>query len=131
MQEKCEAEKIAKSEAKTMQEMPKTPKNLKNNDSDSDIGVKLHGEMLRFLRENQEMRLLMVCREIKTIKVSDGVAELDIDEAFAQEFADAQPFLSKFFEERGLKYCLLQVESRAKQIEKLKSVLGGNLEICN
>ena len=42
--------------------------------------IKLLGELLGYLRQSKEMSLLMLCRQIKSIKVKDGIAEIVSDD---------------------------------------------------
>ena len=97
-----------------------------------DLGTKLLGELLSYLRKNKEMSALMHCRQIKTIAVSDGIAELSGDDDSLAELETNEKLhevLTEFFESKHLKFKVKEKVNESKDLDELKSLLGSKLKI--
>ena len=67
--------------------------------------IRLLGELLGYLRQNKEMSLLMLCRQIKTIKVDAGVAEIVSDDDNMKSLVSNEKYhqvVGEFFKGKGL-----------------------------
>lgn len=102
-------------------------KEEKNNSSEE----KLLGELLRSLRVSQEMKTLVVCREIKRLNLQDSTAVIEADNEILEELELPKPkeLLTEFFKTRGLSYTLKKGDNKDESIEKLQKLLGGKLKI--
>lgn len=97
-----------------------------------DLGTKLLGELLSYLRKNKEMSALMHCRQIKTIAVSDGIAELSGDDDSLAELETNEKLhevLTELFESKHLKFKVKEKVNESKDLDELKSLLGSKLKI--
>lgn len=92
----------------------------------------LLGEMLKWLRENKFMSTLMICRQIESIKIQDGVAELSserggLDELVLNEKHKVE--LEKFFKAKGLSYKIKGKTKSISPIQALSELFGDKLII--
>lgn len=92
----------------------------------------LLGEMLKWLRENKFMSTLMICRQIESIKIQDGVAELSserggLDELVLNEKHKVE--LEKFFKAKGLSYKIMGKTKNISPIQALSELFGDKLII--
>lgn len=97
-----------------------------------DLGTKLLGELLSYLRKNKKMSALMHCRQIKTIAVSDGIAELSGDDDSLAELETNEKLhevVAEFFEGKHLKFKVKEKVNMNKDLDELKSLLGSKLKI--
>ena len=92
---------------------------------------KLLGELLRWLRNNQEIKTLVVCREINKLDLVDGIVVIDASNEILNELAQNKQseLLYEFFGSRGLCYKLKKLNDNSEDIKKLQKLLGGNLVI--
>lgn len=94
-------------------------------------GERLLGELLRELRDKQEMKLLMLCREIEKFQIIERCiticAPFDVLEELGGD--KAQMFLKKFFASRELSFKLASATDKQKAIDELQKLCGGKLEI--
>ena len=94
--------------------------------------IKLLGELLGYLRQNKEMSLLMLCRQIKSIKVSAGVAEIDSDDAGIAEIMTNEKYHSvvgEFFKQKGLGFRVFEKVQTESAVDVLNKLLGGKLVV--
>lgn len=87
------------------------------------------GDLLVFLRRNKKMSSLMVCREIKNIKVSEGVAEIDAEENSSLFTDKVIGEIKPFFESLGLGIKVKSFSVKDKDVSELNRLLGGHLVI--
>lgn len=92
----------------------------------------LLGEILKWLRENKLMSTLMICRQIESIKIQDGIAELSfgrggLDELVLNEKHKVE--LEKFFKAKGLSYKIKGKTKNISPIQALNELFGDKLII--
>lgn len=94
-------------------------------------GEKLLGELLRRLREEQEMKFLMICREFSVLRVEGEKVVIFASDSITAELRDERlkKYLNNFFKEFGLIFEFDLKQDRQKAIEELNRLLGGNLQI--
>lgn len=94
--------------------------------------IKLLGELLGYLRQNKEMSLLMLCRQIKSIKVSADIAEIDSDDAGIAEIMTNEKYhvvVSEFFKQKGLGFKVFEKVQTESAVDVLNKLLGGKLVV--
>ena len=97
-----------------------------------DENLKILGDLLIYLRKNRSMSLLMKCRQIERIEISNGVAEIfsddnDINELVVNEKYKAE--LDTFFKERGLGFKIHEKVNEVSAKDILNEMLGGKLVV--
>ena len=94
--------------------------------------IKLLGELLGYLRQNKEMSLLMLCRQIKSIKINGGVAEIDSDDAGIAEIMTNEKYhlvVGEFFKQKGLGFKVFEKVQTESAVDVLNKLLGGKLVV--
>jgi hypothetical protein len=96
--------------------------------------IKLLGELLGYLRQNKEMSLLMLCRQIDKIELEgntvvifsqdDEVQSLVSNERYSQE-------LNSFFKQKGLGFRVHENKHEISPVDALNRILGGKLIVKN
>ncbi len=97
-----------------------------------DDGIKIFGELLAQIRESREMSLLMLCRHITQIKIIGTEAEIDASVEVSKQLSQNESYfnvLKNFFKSRGLGFRFKQAVAVESDLDKLKFLLGGKLEI--
>ena len=105
---------------------------IEEKDKTENVGLKLLGELLGFLRQTKEMSTLMVCRQIKNIECKNNVAIIDSDDSWVAELETNDrhsAVLRKFFESRGLGFKIKEKQTEENDVDKLNRLLGGKLVI--
>lgn len=101
--------------------------------SKPDEGIKLLGELLKYLRETKNFSTLMICRKIKSIVLSNSVAEIDFEtDMDLKEFSENERYgetISEFFKTKSLGYKVKQFVKKESDADKLNKLLGGKLVI--
>ncbi|MBQ8425533.1 MAG: hypothetical protein IJX17_05890 [Clostridia bacterium] len=101
--------------------------------SKPDEGIKLLGELLKYLRETKNFSTLMICRKIKSIILSNKIAEIDFEtDMDLKEFSDNERYgetISEFFKTKSLGYKVKQFVKKESDADKLNKLLGGKLVI--
>ena len=102
--------------------------------SKQDEKLKILGDLLRFLRENKSMSLLMLCRQIDKIELEgntvvifsqdDEVQSLVSNERYSQE-------LNSFFKQKGLGFRVHENKHEISPVDELNRILGGKLIVKN
>ena len=95
-------------------------------------GEKLLGQILTYLREQKLMSLLMACRQINKIVVSNNVAKLFIKDSAAISMINNERYskiLNDYLNNFGLKFEVANTASSGGDLGELSSKLGGRLEI--
>ena len=98
--EKIDLKKVISQEIGDIKQEIEQSKSIVLNDE-----IKLLGELLGYLRQNKEMSLLMLCRQIKSIKVKDGVAEIVSDDNNIDSLVSNEKYhqvIGEFFKGKGL-----------------------------
>ena len=97
-----------------------------------DDGFKLLANLLKELRENKNLKLLTICRQIKNIQIDDKKVCLIAEDEVLEEiksFADYSKYLKEFFNRHGLSLKINNDKDEMSIIDKLKDWLGDKLEI--
>ena len=97
-----------------------------------DENLKILGDLLIYLRKNRLMSLLMKCRQIERIEISNDIAEIfsddnDINELVVNEKYKAE--LDTFFKERGLGFKIHEKVNEVSAKDILNEMLGGKLVV--
>ena len=92
------------------------------------------GDMLKFLRENRSMSLLMLCRQIDKIEIEDNVVVIysndnDIMQLVLNEKYKTE--LDEFFKDKGLSFRVNEKKQEVSPIDTLNEMLGGKLVVKN
>lgn len=77
------------------------------------------------------MQMLLICRQIQKIEISEGVAEISSDEDLS-ELVKNEKFsaeLAGFFKNKNLGYKIKEKEVTVSCEEELNRLLGGKLKI--
>ena len=92
---------------------------------------RLLGELLRYLRHNQEKKLVQVCRSIDEIKVGDGEAQLIVSKQVHKELLAGRAYtvISEFFKIKNLKFSICQKDDQTLAKQSLINLLDGKLKI--
>ena len=87
--------------------------------------------LLKQLRSQHEVGLLTVCKQIRSIKIGDGVAEIDSDLDISELETNKvyQEKLKAFFGEYHLNIKLKEKKKPDNSAEILNEMLGGKLTI--
>lgn len=95
--------------------------------------LKLLGELLGMLRREKEMSTLMICRQIKEIKVNGTVAEISGDDSLDELLTNenSNKIIQQFFEKKGLGFVIKNEKKTEEDEETLKRLLGKKLIIKN
>jgi len=96
--------------------------------------TQLLGNLLQYLREHKDMSLLAGVRQVNDVRVDNGVAVFYLGDKLTLDIISRdkyKPVFNDFFDNLGLKYQFKVEEIKQNQgdIEALKNVLGGKLEI--
>ena len=93
--------------------------------------IKLLGELLGYLRINREMSLLMICRQIKSIKIVSGIAEIDSDDNISEIMTNEKyhSVMGEFFKQKGLGFRVFEKVQTESAIDVLNKLLGGKLVV--
>jgi hypothetical protein len=101
--------------------------------SKPDEGIKILGELLKYLRETKNFSTLMICRKIKSIILSNKIAEIDFEtDMDLKEFSDNERYgetISEFFKMKSLGYKVKEFVKKESDADKLNKLLGGKLVI--
>lgn len=99
----------------------------------SNDGLKLLGELLGELRRNKEMSTLMICRQIKEIKVNGKIAEIYGDDETSELLTNenSNKIVQQFFEKKGLGFAIKNEKKTEEDEAILKRMLGKKLVIKN
>lgn len=92
----------------------------------------LLGNLLNELRENREMRALIICRSICSIEIEDSTAVIRInDENILKEIKEdsIKKTLDDFFTKRGLSLKFKCTTQNDEDITELKTLFGDKLKI--
>ena len=104
--EKIDLKKVISQEIGDIKQEIEQSKSIVLNDE-----IKLLGELLGYLRQNKEMSLLMLCRQIKSIKVKDGVAEIVSDDNNIDSLVLNEKYhqvIGEFFKGKGLGFKIFE-----------------------
>ena len=94
--------------------------------------IRLLGELLGYLRQNKEMSLLMLCRQIKTIKVDGNVAEIVSDDDNMKSLVSNEKYhqvIGEFFKGKGLGFKIFEKVQTESAVDVLNKLLGGKLVV--
>ena len=99
----------------------------------SDEELKILGELLGYLRSSKMMSALMVCRQIKQIEISEGIAILSGDDSISELISNENlnKEVSAFFEKHGLGFKVKGNEKKETDEDVLKKLIGKKLVIKN
>ena len=89
-------------------------------------------KLFKFARDNDNLKLVMICRQIKTIDIINGKALITADESVLDEIymnIEYTKLFKLFFEEQGLSFDMAQKKSQKSTAEKLQEWLGEKLII--
>ena len=92
--------------------------------------IKLLGELLGYLRQSKEMSLLMLCRQIKSIKIVSGTAEIDSDDENISSLMTNEKYhsvIGEFFKQKGLGFRVFEKVQTESAVDVLNKLLGGKL----
>ena len=92
----------------------------------------LLGELLATLRKQKLMTSLLLCRQIKAFEIENKIAKLVADEDVLKEISEndkCKAEISEFLESKGLSLSIIIQNKEEDSLEKLKSLLGGKLQI--
>jgi hypothetical protein len=92
--------------------------------------IKLLGELLGYLRQSKEMSLLMLCRQIKSIKIVSGIAEIDSDDENISSLMTNEKYhsvIGEFFKQKGLGFRVFEKVQTESAVDVLNKLLGGKL----
>ncbi len=98
----------------------------------TDEGFKLFAKLMRAFHEKKNLKILTLCRQIRSIDIAGGKASLNADDAVLDEISKSQEFyfeFKTFFESEGLGFNLTLKQESLSAIETLKYWLGDELEI--
>ena len=105
-----------------------------NSKNSFDDGFKIFTELLRYLRDEKNLKLLMICRQIQKINIEKNIVSFNAEDSVIDEIINIQEFydeLKTFFERYDLS---LKINSPAENIstaDKLREWLGKKLIIKN
>ena len=88
------------------------------------------GDLLFYLRSQKMMSTLMMCRQIETIEVSDGVASLFSESGDLTELVVNEKYKSEldvFFKGKGLSFKIKEKNREIDPIETLREFFGDKL----
>ena len=94
--------------------------------------LRLLGELLKTLRTSRSMSLLMLCRQIKKLEISDGVVVIHSDDAEISQLVLNDKYkkeLDEFFKQKGLSFKLHEKKKEVSAVDILNEMLGGKLVI--
>lgn len=94
--------------------------------------IKLLGELLGYLRQSKEMSLLMLCRQIKSIKVKDDIAEIVSDDDNIDLIVSNKKYhqvIGEFFKGKGLGFKIFEKVKTESAEDVLNKLLGGKLVV--
>lgn len=97
---------------------------------EDDLELRLLGDLLRFLRENRLMSVLMICRQIQKIKIEDNVAVIYSDDKQVEEIVKNEKYRAEidvFFKQKGLGFKLYEKPQTVSAVDILNEMLGGKL----
>lgn len=92
--------------------------------------IKLLGELLGYLRQSKEMSLLMLCRQIKSIKIVSGIAEIDSDDENISSLMTNEKYhsvIGEFFKQKSLSFRVFEKVQTESAVDVLNKLLGGKL----
>ena len=92
----------------------------------------LLGELLSYLRKKKIMTSLLLCRQIKAFEIENKTANIVADEEVLKEISEndkCKTEISEFLESKGLSLNIIIQKKEENSLEKLKSLLGGKLQI--
>ena len=92
----------------------------------------LLGELLATLRKQKLMTSLLLCRQIKAFEIENKTAKLVADEDVLKEISEndkCKAEISEFLESKGLSLSIIIQKKEEDSLEKLKSLIGGKLQI--
>ena len=125
--EKIDLKKVISQEIGDIKQEIEQSKSIVLNDE-----IKLLGELLGCLRQNKEMSLLMLCRQIKSIKVKDGVAEIVSDDNNIDSLVSNEKYhqvIGEFFKGKGLGFKIFEKVKTESAEDVLNKLLGGKLVV--
>ena len=125
--EKIDLKKVISQEIGDIKQEIEQSKSIVLNDE-----IKLLGELLGYLRQNKEMSLLMLCRQIKSIKVQDGVAEIVSDDNNIDSLVSNEKYhqvIGEFFKGKGLGFKIFEKVKTESAEDVLNKLLGGKLVV--
>lgn len=125
--EKIDLKKVISQEIGDIKQEIEQSKSIVLNDE-----IKLLGELLGYLRQNKEMSLLMLCRQIKSIKVKDGVAEIVSDDNNIDSLVSNEKYhqvIGEFFKGKGLGFKIFEKVKTESAEDVLNKLLGGKLVV--
>lgn len=125
--EKVDLKKVISQEIGEIKQEIEQSKSIVLNDE-----IKLLGELLGYLRQNKEMSLLMLCRQIKSIKVKDGVAEIVSDDNNIDSLVSNEKYhqvIGEFFKGKGLGFKIFEKVKTESAEDVLNKLLGGKLVV--
>lgn len=90
----------------------------------------LLGELLSWLRKNKQMSVLMMCRQVETLGVENGVAQLFSEKADLGELITNESYkqvLDEFFKSKNLSYKIKEKQKHIDPLGELKEMFGEKL----
>lgn len=100
--------------------------------SEIDEGIVILGELLKFLKENKYMSMLMICRKIERININNGIAEIEYKDIEVQELFTKSNYtevLEVFFNSKNLGFKPKSALSEVDDKDTLNALVGGKLKI--
>ena len=94
--------------------------------------LRLLGDLLRYLRTNKSMPLLMLCRQIQTIEVDGSVALIYSEDDSIGSLVSNEKYkaeLDAFFKQNGLSFKIKEKEHKVSAGDILNEMIGGKLVI--
>lgn len=104
----------------------------KSNEASGSVQKDLLGALLSFLRNGKQMSLLMICRQIEKIDVSEGVAELYSEKCDLFELVNNENYkqiLGEFFRSKNLSYKIKEKQKKLDPFAELKEMFSEKLII--
>lgn len=88
------------------------------------------GELLTWLRENKLMSILMICRQIDSVRINGDIVELGSEQVDLKELIQNERNkleLDKFFRAKNLSYRIKEQIKEYNPIDSLKELFGEKL----
>lgn len=97
-----------------------------------DDGFKLFSDLMKNLRDKKNMKLLLLCRQIRKIEIENKKARLVAEDSILAEICHTQEFyneLKNFFDSHGLSLIINNFEVEEVPADVLREWLGKKLII--
>lgn len=97
-----------------------------------DQDFKIFSELLKFLRDSKNLKMLMTCRQIKNLKILNNQISIIADDQVLDEVCQNEEFaetLKNFFSKYNLSFKIDRKKGNISNIEILKEWLGDKLII--